>query len=77
MKIAIYGLSTETEKAISSLSTKYQILGLLDSFQTAGELYNYPIISLAKAISLGVKKIIVVARPGSCKAIAKKNRKIL
>lgn len=71
-KIAIYGLSVETERYLPALKEKYEIIGLLDSFQTSGELYNYPIISLGKAVALGVEKIIVVARPGSCKAIAKK-----
>lgn len=70
--IAIYGLSVETEKAIPVLEKEYHILGLLDGFRTEGELYGCPIISLEEAIQAGVKLIIVVARPGSCKAIAKK-----
>lgn len=70
--IAIYGLSTETEKALPSLSLKYDIVGLLDSFQTSGQMFGVPIISLDDAMAKRVERIIVVARPGSCKAIAKK-----
>ena len=70
--IAIYGLGTETEKAIPMLSRCFYIVGLLDGFQKNGEIYGYPIISLDEAVNAGVEQIIVVARPGSCKAIAKK-----
>ena len=68
--IAIYGLSTETEKVIPTLSLSFHIVGLLDGFRTAGEMFGYPIISLDEALDAGVEQIIVVARPGSCKAIA-------
>ncbi len=71
-KIALYGLGTETERVLSELESSYQILGLLDSFQEAGELYGKRIISLNTAIEQGVKLIIVVARPGSCKAIVRR-----
>lgn len=70
--IAIYGLSTETEKVIPMLSRSFYIVGLLDGFQKKGEMYGYPIISLIEAVNAGVEQIIVVARPGSCKAIAKR-----
>lgn len=70
--VALYGLGTETERFITKHRNDIYIAGLLDSFQDNGYLYDYPIISLNKAIDLGVKLIIVVARPGSCKAIAKK-----
>lgn len=69
--IAIYGLGQETQKNIDCLSEKYSIVGLLDSYQDDGELYGIPIISLDDAIRQGVKLIIVVARPGSCKAIVR------
>lgn len=70
--IALYGLSKETEKAIAKLEDRFYIAGLLDSFQEEGSFFGKPVISLPSCIKLGVKLIIVVARPGSCKAIAKK-----
>ncbi len=72
MKVAIYGLSMETEKELPRLKKQYHIIGLLDGFQTDGVLYGQSIISFERAIEEGVEKIIVVARPGSCKAIAKR-----
>jgi FMN phosphatase YigB (HAD superfamily) len=77
--IAIYGLGTETGRFLTELSemeSSAKIVGLLDGFRTSGELYGYPIISIDQAIELGVELIIVVARPGSCKAIAKRIRNI-
>ena len=71
-KTALYGLGTETEKTLRELEPDYQIIGLLDSFKEDGWLYGKPIISLSKTVEAGVKLIIVVARPGSCRAIAKK-----
>ncbi len=68
--IALYGLGTETKKLISNKNIKATIVGLLDSFQSDGTIWGLPIIKLEDCISLGVNKIIVVARPGSCKAIA-------
>lgn len=72
LSFALYGLGTETERFIKESHIDANILGLLDSFCTDGELYGYPIISLDEAIQRGVDVILVVARPGSCKAIAKK-----
>ncbi len=72
MKIAIYGISTETEKELPNLSTEHEIVGLLDGFKIDGEIYGYPIISLEDAVRKNIDKIIVIARPGSCKAIAKR-----
>lgn len=69
-KIAIYGLGTETQKALMDLETEYEIIGLLDSYRTKGWLYGKPIMSIDSAISAGISLIIVVARPGSCRAIA-------
>lgn len=71
-KIALYGLGTETEKALRRLGNHFEIVGLLDSFRIDGALYGKKIISFEDALNMGVRLIIVVARPGSCKAIAKR-----
>lgn len=70
--IALYGLSNETERVIPELNNQYNIVGLLDSFCRDGEIYGKPIISMDEAVKRKVKLIVVVARPGSCKAIARK-----
>lgn len=70
-KIVLYGLGTETERFIKEICVTAKIVGLLDSFRTSGELYGYPIISLEEAIRKKVSIIVIVARPGSCKTIAK------
>lgn len=71
-KIAIYGLGTETERFISERGNEFSVIGLLDGFREDGELYGYPILPIHKAIEAGIHRIIVAARPGSCKAIAKR-----
>lgn len=71
-KIALYGLGIETQKALAQLESEFEVIGLLDGYQTSGELYGKPVISLSHALDCGVKLILVVARPGSCKVIAKK-----
>ena len=71
-KIALYGLGTESEKALAILDGAFEIIGLLDGFREDGELYGKQIISIDDAVNRGVELIIVVARPGSCKAIAKR-----
>ncbi len=71
-KIAIYGIGVETPKALVTLSKKYKIIGLLDGFRTDGKIYGYSITSIDKAIEEKITRIIVVARPGSCKAITKR-----
>lgn len=71
-KIAIYGLGVEAEKVLKQMDSHFQVIGLLDSFRNSGEIYGKPIISLQDAIREDVKMILVVARPGSCKAIARK-----
>ena len=43
----------------------------MDSFKTEGEIFGKQIISFDHAVNVGVSLIIVVARPGSCRAIAK------
>lgn len=70
--IAIYGLGTETQRFLSDHGDNLSVVGLLDGFRTDGEMYGYPIIPLDETIEKGVKRIIVVARPGSCKAITKR-----
>ena len=75
-KIALYGLGTETKKALLLLEGRFEIVGLLDSFQESGELYGKKILSLSQVIEKGVELVIVVARPGSCKAITKKIGKL-
>lgn len=71
-RAAIYGLGTETERFLADYGKAITVTGLLDGFCEDGELYGYPIISFKKAIAEGTKLVIVVARPGSCKAIAKR-----
>ena len=68
-KIAIYGIGKETEKNIPEINEYVEIVGLLDGFRDNGNIYGYNIISLNKAIKIGIKAIIVIARPGSCRAI--------
>lgn len=71
-KIAVYGLSTETEKILKDFVSHFDVLGLLDGFRESGSLYGYPIISLDYAIKSRVELILVVARPGSCRTIARR-----
>lgn len=71
-KIAVYGLGADTPKLLCQLPNNMDVVGLLDSFETSGEMYGKQIISLHNAIGMGIALVIVVARPGSCKAIAKK-----
>lgn len=63
-KIALYGLGIETQKALAQLESEFEVIGLLDGYQTSGELYGKPVISLSHALDCGVKLILVVARPG-------------
>lgn len=72
MKIAIYGLSTETERNLPRLKKENIILGLLDGYQTEGEIFGYPIKKIDVVINEGVERIIIIARPGSCRAITKR-----
>lgn len=71
-KIAIYGLGIESEKAIKALNKDFEIIGLLDGFREDGSLYGKPVISLQDAIDKRIALVIVVARPGSCRAIVKR-----
>lgn len=70
--IAIYGLGVETEKILGEVKEMFQVIGLLDSYRSSGKLYGMSIISLEQAIVQRVSLIVVVARPGSCRAIAGK-----
>lgn len=69
--VVLYGLGTETETALKELND-FEIVGLLDSFREDGTLYGRKIISLPDCVKTGVQLIIAVARPGSCRAIAKR-----
>ncbi len=75
-KIALYGLGTETERVLLELGEQFTIVGLLDGYRQSGSLYGTAILSLDQAVAEGVALILVVARPGSCKAIAKRIGKI-
>ena len=75
-KIAIYGLSTETEKVLPELAGNFEIIGLLDGYKEDGKIYGLSIIPFSEVINQVVELIIVVARPGSCKAIAKRIGKL-
>ncbi len=70
--IAIYGLSTETERFLAQYASNFFISGVLDGFKDSGEIYGYPIIPLSSLPSKGVSLVLVIARPGSCKAIVKR-----
>lgn len=70
--IALYGLGTETERVLEEFGETFHIVGLLDSFRENGCIYGKRIISLSDCSKYGVKLIIVVARPGSCRAIYKR-----
>lgn len=71
-KIAIYGLGVETERVLGEIGERFQVIGLLDSYQSSGSLYGKPIISVERAVAEPVRMILVAARPGSCRAIAKR-----
>ena len=71
-KIALYGLGTETERFLSEMGDAVSVAGLLDGFREDWEIYGYPIISLKETLSKRVRLIIAVARPGSCKVIARR-----
>ena len=71
-KIIIYGISTETERVLSEWNGKYNVVGLLDGFMTAGEQFGYRILDINEVVKMDNIAIIVVARPGSCKVITKR-----
>lgn len=70
--IAVYGLGNETKKFLLEWGNNFSIVGLLDGYLEAGEMYGYPVLSMQKVIDSKVSMILVIARPGSCKAIARR-----
>lgn len=70
--IAIYGLGIETQKLLAKLGDDFHIVGLLDGYKEEGTIYGQRIIPFSEAVGCHTKLILVVARPGSCKAIAKR-----
>lgn len=70
-KLVLYGLGTETERVLKEWNGSYHVIGLLDSFRTEGELFGYPIMDIRRLAGQKDIVIVVVARPGSCRAIAK------
>lgn len=70
--IALYGLGTETKRVLSGLGEEFCVVGLLDGFRDDGNIYGKRIMPLSDCIEKKVKLIIVVARPGSCRAIVKR-----
>ncbi|MBR5356678.1 MAG: HAD hydrolase-like protein [Lachnospiraceae bacterium] len=71
-KVVIYGLSTETERTLQEWGGRYEVLGLLDGFKSSGEQFGYPILDIKDVVSRKDVIVIVVARPGSCRAIVKR-----
>ena len=71
-KVALYGLGVETQKVLPQFEQAFQVIGLLDGYKEEGELYGHPILPFAEVLNQQVELIVVVARPGSCKAIAKR-----
>lgn len=75
-KAAVYGLGVETERLLTKTDGEagwgLRIIGLLDSYRQDGVFYGKPVITLEEAVAQQVKLIIVAARPGSCRAIAKR-----
>ncbi len=71
-RIAVYGLSEETRRTLDKIGDKADVIGLLDGYQKKGEVFGKPVISLEQAVDEHVSLILVAARPGSCRAIAKR-----
>lgn len=71
-RIALYGLGAGTQEALRELRREHEVVGLLDSFREDGELYGERILSFDAAVGAGIALIVIVARPGSCRAIAKR-----
>lgn len=70
--IILYGIGIETERILTEWNGRYTILGLLDGFRNDGEIFGYPILDINDVAKYKNIVIIVIARPGSCKAIAKR-----
>jgi len=71
-KIAIYGLSEATQKALEEIGNQVEVVGLLDGYRESGELFGKPILSLEEVFERKISLILVAARPGSCRAIARR-----
>lgn len=71
-KIAIYGLSETTQKVLEEIGCEVKVVGLLDGYCSSGNLYGMPIISMEQVVEEQVRLILVAARPGSCRAIARR-----
>jgi len=69
--IVIYGISNNT-KIILDEFKEYNILGLMDGYQTEGELYGKKILSQQEVLSLKTDIIVIVARASSTKIVFKR-----
>lgn len=69
---AIYGIGTDTERLLPEIEADFDIVGLLDGFRTSGCIYGKRLLSIGELPEKGVKLIIVIARPASCRIIAKR-----
>lgn len=70
--VFIYGLSTETERVLNEWNGKYNVIGLLDGFKISGTQFGYPIFDINDVVKQENVIIVVIARPGSCRAIVKR-----
>lgn len=70
--IVIYGLSTETQRVLEEWDGKYNVIGLLDGYKSEGSQFGYPILDIKDILKKENVVIVVVARPGSCKAIMRR-----
>lgn len=70
--IVIYGLSTETQRVLKEWDGKYNVIGLLDGYKSEGSQFGYPILDIKDILKKENVAIVVVARPGSCKAIMRR-----
>lgn len=73
-RIVLYGLGAITGAVVSAFP-KGTFLGLLDGFQTEGEMYGLPILTLDKAKEKGCEQIVIIARAQSVHIIANRIRK--
>lgn len=65
---AIYGVSGNTQVILEAFP-EFEVLGIMDGFLKEGEIYGKEILSEDKALSLGVKRIIIVARAATVKIV--------
>lgn len=69
--ILLYGLSDGTRTLLEACPD-LPVVGLLDGFQTTGEMYGQPVVALEDAVRLQVEAIVIVARQTSTRIIAKR-----